>query len=90
MTEQAAREIAGEDVVYYGTKLSAASNGKAKKTQQSGPAIAELLNNHTGRNMKYPYTTLDVTTPDCGPRTRRIGRKFWFGEWHRSQHIQQY
>ena len=25
--------------------------------------------------MKYPYTTLDVTTPDCGPRTRRIGTK---------------
>jgi quercetin dioxygenase-like cupin family protein len=43
--------------------------------------------------MKYPYTTHDSrhqSTPDCEPRTRRIGAKFWLTEWHRSQHIQQY
>jgi nucleoside-diphosphate-sugar epimerase len=32
LTEQEAREVAGEDAVYYGTKLSGASNDKAKKT----------------------------------------------------------
>jgi hypothetical protein len=31
-TEEQAREAAGEDAVYYGTKLDGASNEKAKKT----------------------------------------------------------
>jgi len=29
-------------------------------------------------------------SPDCEPRTRRIGAKVWSKEWHRAQHIQQY
>jgi quercetin dioxygenase-like cupin family protein len=40
--------------------------------------------------MKYPNTTLDVTTPNCGTQTRRIGAKLWLEECDRSQHIQQY
>jgi len=32
LTEREAREIAGEDAVYDGTKLIGASNDKAKKT----------------------------------------------------------
>jgi nucleoside-diphosphate-sugar epimerase len=32
MSEQQARETAGDDAVYYGTKLSGASNEKAKRT----------------------------------------------------------
>ena len=32
ISEQQAREAAGEDAVYYGTKLSGASNEKAKRT----------------------------------------------------------
>jgi hypothetical protein len=39
LTEQEAREVAGEDAVYYGTKLSGASNAKAKQTFTSRPAV---------------------------------------------------
>ena len=40
--------------------------------------------------MKYPYASLDITSPDCEPQARRIGVKLWLKECHRSQHIQQY
>jgi quercetin dioxygenase-like cupin family protein len=36
------------------------------------------------------YTTLDITTPGCELRTKRIGTKLWLEEWHRLKHIQQY
>ena len=39
LTEQEAREVAGEDAVYYGTKLSGASNDKAKRRSTSSPAV---------------------------------------------------
>src|SRR6266446_2276737 len=29
-------------------------------------------------------------SPDCKPRTRRIGAKVWLKAWHRSQHMQHY
>jgi quercetin dioxygenase-like cupin family protein len=35
--------------------------------------------------MKYPYTTLDITTPGCGPGTRKIGMKLHLEEWVSSQ-----
>jgi hypothetical protein len=31
--------------------------------------------------MKCPYTTLDITTSDCGARTSRIRTKLWLEEW---------
>lgn len=44
LTEQEAREVAGEDAVYYGTKLSGASNDKAKKTFNFKPRRLQWLN----------------------------------------------
>lgn len=44
LTEQEAREVAGEDAVYYGTKLSGASNNKAKKTFNFKPRRLQWLN----------------------------------------------
>jgi len=41
ITEQQAREAAGEDAVYYGTKLRGASNAKAKKTFGFAPRPLE-------------------------------------------------
>ena len=43
VTEQQAREAAGEDAVYYGTKLSGASNAKAKKLLGFKPRRLEWL-----------------------------------------------
>ncbi len=43
ITEQQAREAAGEDAIYYGTKLRGASNGKAKKTLGFKPRRLEWL-----------------------------------------------
>jgi nucleoside-diphosphate-sugar epimerase len=43
VTEQDERERAGEDAVYYGTKLRGASNGKAKKTLGFAPRRLEWL-----------------------------------------------
>ncbi|HEV7998237.1 MAG TPA: NAD(P)-dependent oxidoreductase [Planctomycetaceae bacterium] len=43
VTEQQAREAAGEDAVYYGTKLSGASNAKAKKLLGFNPRRLEWL-----------------------------------------------
>ena len=43
-TEQEAREVAGEDAVYYGTKLSGASNDQAKKTFNFKPRRLQWLN----------------------------------------------
>jgi quercetin dioxygenase-like cupin family protein len=59
-------------------------------SKKIGPAIAiaEILN-HTGGNMKYRYTTLDITTRNCGTQTKGFGMKLWLEEWRRSQHIQQ-
>src|SRR5262245_59142025 len=31
--------------------------------------------------MKYPYASLDITSPDCGPRTRKIGTRLHLEEW---------
>ena len=42
-TEQEAREVAGEDAVYYGTKLSGAANDKAKKTFNFKPRRLQWL-----------------------------------------------
>lgn len=44
VTEEQARQSAGEDAVYYGTKLSGASNEKAKKTLNFKPRRLEWLN----------------------------------------------
>jgi hypothetical protein len=44
VTEQRAREAAGEDAVYYGTKLRGASNGKAKTVLGFKPRRLEWLN----------------------------------------------
>ena len=44
LTEQEAREVAGEDAVYYGTQLSGASNNKAKKTFNFKPRRLQWLN----------------------------------------------
>ena len=44
LTEQEAREVAGEDAVYYGTKLSGASNDKAKQTFTFKPRRLQWLN----------------------------------------------
>jgi hypothetical protein len=43
VTEQQAREAAGEDAVYYGTKLCGASNAKAKKLLGFKPRRLEWL-----------------------------------------------
>jgi nucleoside-diphosphate-sugar epimerase len=44
ITEEQAREAAGEDAVYYGTKLGGASNEKAKRTFAFSPRRLEWLN----------------------------------------------
>jgi 2-alkyl-3-oxoalkanoate reductase len=44
LTEQEAREAAGEDTMYYGTKLRGASNAKAKSTFGFRPRRLEWLN----------------------------------------------
>jgi hypothetical protein len=44
LTEQEAREVAGEDAVYYGTQLSGASNNTAKKTFTFKPRRLQWLN----------------------------------------------
>jgi 2-alkyl-3-oxoalkanoate reductase len=44
ITEQQARERAGEDAVYYGTKLRGAANAKAKLTFGFAPRPSEWLN----------------------------------------------
>ena len=44
LTEQAAREVAGDDAVYYGTKLSGASNDKAKQAFNFKPRRLQWLN----------------------------------------------
>jgi 2-alkyl-3-oxoalkanoate reductase len=44
LTEQEAREVAGKDVVYYGTTLSGASNDKANKTFNFKPRRLQWLN----------------------------------------------
>lgn len=44
LTEREAREVAGEDAVYYGTKLCGASNGKAKKILDFKPLRLQWLN----------------------------------------------
>jgi len=41
LTEEEARRVAGEDAVYYGTRLSGASNAKAKKTFGFSPRRLE-------------------------------------------------
>lgn len=43
ITEEQAREAAGEDAVYYGTKLEGASNEKAKRTFAFSPRRLEWL-----------------------------------------------
>jgi nucleoside-diphosphate-sugar epimerase len=43
ITEQQAREVAGEDAVYYGTKLRGASNAKAKRMLGFRPRRLEWL-----------------------------------------------
>ncbi|HXY34136.1 MAG TPA: hypothetical protein VEI07_07905, partial [Planctomycetaceae bacterium] len=43
ITEQEAREVAGEDAVYYATKLRGASNAKAKRTFGFKPRRLEWL-----------------------------------------------
>ena len=43
ITEEQARETAGEDAVYYGTKLEGASNEKAKRTFAFSPRRLEWL-----------------------------------------------
>jgi 2-alkyl-3-oxoalkanoate reductase len=43
ITEEQAREAAGEDAVYYGTKLGGASNEKAKRTFAFSPRRLEWL-----------------------------------------------
>jgi 2-alkyl-3-oxoalkanoate reductase len=43
LTEQEAREVAGEDAVYYGTKLRGASNAKAKQTFTFTPRRLQWL-----------------------------------------------
>ena len=43
ITEEQAREAAGEDAVYYGTKLDGASNEKAKRTFAFSPRRLEWL-----------------------------------------------
>jgi nucleoside-diphosphate-sugar epimerase len=43
LTEEAARQMAGEEAVYYGTKLCGASNGKAKRTFDFKPRHLEWL-----------------------------------------------
>lgn len=44
MTEEEVKAIAGEDVVYYATKLSGASNAKAKQALTWNPRRLEWLN----------------------------------------------
>jgi len=44
VTEEQARQAAGEDAVYYGTKLSGASNEKAKRVLSFKPRRLEWLN----------------------------------------------
>ena len=44
LTEQEAREVAGEDALYDGTQLSGASNDKAKKTFNFKPRRLQRLN----------------------------------------------
>jgi len=41
---QLAAEVAGDDAVYYGTKLSGAANDKAKKTLNFKPRRLPWLN----------------------------------------------
>jgi nucleoside-diphosphate-sugar epimerase len=43
VTEQEARELGGEDAVYYGTKLRGATNGKARKTLNFTPRPRQWL-----------------------------------------------
>ena len=43
MSEAEAREIAGEDVVYYATTLSGASNAKSKRVLEWKPRRLEWL-----------------------------------------------
>jgi nucleoside-diphosphate-sugar epimerase len=43
ITEEQARAAAGEDAIYYGTKLRGASNGKAKKAFGFTPRRLEWL-----------------------------------------------
>ena len=43
LTEREAREVVGDDAVYYGTKLRGASNGKAKKTFNFSPRRLQWL-----------------------------------------------
>jgi nucleoside-diphosphate-sugar epimerase len=43
ITEEQARAAAGEDAIYYGTKLRGASNAKAKKALQFAPRRLEWL-----------------------------------------------
>ena len=45
-------------------------------SEQSGPAIAELLN-HIGRSTKYPIHDSRHRNSGLRPRTRRIGMKLW-------------
>ena len=44
LTEQEARDVHGEDAVYYGTKLVGASNDKAKRTFKFNPRRLQWLN----------------------------------------------
>jgi 2-alkyl-3-oxoalkanoate reductase len=44
VTEQRAREVAGDDAVYYGTKLSGAANDKAKQAFNFKPRRLQWLN----------------------------------------------
>jgi hypothetical protein len=44
LTEQAAREVAGDNVVYYNTRLSGASNDKAKQALNFKPCRLQWLN----------------------------------------------
>src|SRR5262249_27073883 len=49
--EQEAREAAGEDAVYYGTRLRGASNAKAKKAFGFAPRRLEWLLGHPARGV---------------------------------------
>jgi hypothetical protein len=54
ITEEQAREAAGEDAVYYGTKLDGASNEKAKRTFAFSPRRLEWLSEWAPAGSKIP------------------------------------
>jgi nucleoside-diphosphate-sugar epimerase len=66
ITEEQARAAAGEDAIYYGTKLRGASNAKAKKALGFTPRRLEWLTGRDGKRRQDSF-------PQQGDAERRAG-----------------